>query len=76
MACDQDGFPFFLKSGKDIQKPSGKFGVQMGGRLIGNNSGGLIDQGPRNSDPLLLTAGQVLNLLLCLRSYSKFFQIN
>src|SRR5512147_763457 len=39
--------------------------VQVGGGLVGNDVGGIVDQCPGDGSPLGLTAGQPLHLCLC-----------
>ena len=49
------------QQGEDIR---GRRGVQVAGRLVGEQQVGLGDQGPGDRDPLLLAAGQLARPVL------------
>ena len=56
MGGDDDGFPQILEVRHDVQKILTQPGVEVSCRLIGNNYGGIVDQGPGNRRTLQLAA--------------------
>ena len=56
--------PAALSSSKTLQHVVGGVAVQVAGRLVGEQQGGLGDQRPGHRDALLLAAGELVGLVL------------
>ena len=62
MAGDEDGFPLGFKIAHNVHEFPGQPGIQVGGRFIGNNYLGVVNQGPGNGGSLGFSPGEPLNL--------------
>ena len=48
-----------MQVGKHLHDGRAAGGIEIAGRLIGQDQAGIVDQGPGDGDPLLLAAGKL-----------------
>jgi hypothetical protein len=74
MGNEDDGVAGGLDATEDIHDLDGGLGVEVPGRLIGEDEGGVIDQRPGNSDALALTTGELVGLMMAAIGEIHLFQ--
>src|SRR5690606_19423078 len=64
----------FIEPDKKIHDFNTGFGVQVAGQLVGKQKGRVVDQSPGNGNALLLTARELIGIMMYPRFQSQEFK--
>src|SRR6202035_4754819 len=61
---EDDGIAFFVEAVEEGHDLDAGLGVEVAGGLVGEDDGGVVDQGAGDGDALALTAGELVGLVV------------